>query len=31
VALEFYRHRGFVFEQERPVLGRPMTYLTRDL
>ncbi len=31
VALEFYRHRGFAFEQERPVLGRPMTYLTRDL
>ncbi len=31
VALEFYRHRGFVFEQERSVLGRPMTYLTRDL
>jgi ribosomal protein S18 acetylase RimI-like enzyme len=30
-ALEFYRQRGFVFEQERPVLGRPMTYLIKNL
>jgi ribosomal protein S18 acetylase RimI-like enzyme len=30
-ALEFYRARRFVFEQERRVLGRPMTYLVKDL
>lgn len=30
-AFEFYRRRGFVFEQERQVLGRPMTYLNKEL
>jgi ribosomal protein S18 acetylase RimI-like enzyme len=30
-ACAFYRASGFVFEQQRPVLGHPMAYFVRDL